>query len=197
MVATVTRGTYVLRAAASLSGGAFAVHQLRYRLGFGDDAERVLHEQGHGYLTAAAPLISLLLAAVLGQLLWALGQPGRPVRVQTRGRWLAIVVALLAIYTVQELLEGALAAGHPAGFEGLVGHGGWTAVPLALFVGAAIALGLRVAGAIEAAEPLSLFSIQRPTVSAAAHLVAIVERDARRSSLLGLCCAGPAPPRGA
>ena len=52
---------------------------------------------------------------------------------------------LVAVYAVQEFLEGLVAAGHPGGVHGIVGHGGWWAGVLAVAVGAVIALLLRVA----------------------------------------------------
>src|SRR5207302_15053 len=53
------------RAAALLAGGAFALHQLRYLLGYGSRSHHELAAQGHAYLTVVAPLIAvvLLLAA--------------------------------------------------------------------------------------------------------------------------------------
>jgi hypothetical protein len=59
----------------------------------------------------------------------------------------------LAIYGAQELLEGLLAAGHPAGVEGVFGHGGWAAAPLAGLVAAVLVALLR---GVDAAEPVQL-----------------------------------------
>ncbi|MBA3301689.1 MAG: hypothetical protein H0T15_07440, partial [Thermoleophilaceae bacterium] len=56
--------------------------------------------------------------------------------------------ALLAIYTSQELVEGLLSPGHPAGIAGVIGHGGWIAIALALPLGAGIAFLLRAAEAL-------------------------------------------------
>ncbi|HEX4305580.1 MAG TPA: hypothetical protein VHZ54_06075, partial [Solirubrobacterales bacterium] len=55
--------------------------------------------------------------------------------------------ALLALYSCQELLEGMLSSGHPGGFDGVFGDGGWWAVPLSLAFGLVIALALRGARA--------------------------------------------------
>ena len=46
---------------------------------------------------------------------------------------------LVAIYVFQELLEGAVAGGHPAGLLGVFGYGGWWAIPVSLCVGLALA----------------------------------------------------------
>src|SRR6185437_1979020 len=53
----------------------------------------------------------------------------------------------LALYSCQELLEGMLSTGHPGGFEGVFGDGGWWAVPLALACGTVVAAALRGARA--------------------------------------------------
>jgi hypothetical protein len=67
-----------------------------------------------------------------------------------RRAWLvAGVVALLVLHASQELLEGALIADHPGGLAGVVGNGGWLAIPLSLAFGTLAALVLRVARVIE------------------------------------------------
>jgi hypothetical protein len=45
----------------------------------------------------------------------------------------------VAIYMTQELLEGLLATGHPAGLVGVFGYGGWWSLPAALAVGLVLA----------------------------------------------------------
>jgi len=57
-------------------------------------------------------------------------------------------MALFALYAVQESLEGLLESGHPVGLAGVLGHGGWVAVPLALLLGLVVALLLRGRAAI-------------------------------------------------
>src|SRR5439155_17156618 len=54
--------------------------------------------------------------------------------------WGCASSALLAVYTLQEGLEGEFSPGHPTGLVGVFGHGGWTAIPLAITIGALIAL---------------------------------------------------------
>jgi hypothetical protein len=144
------------RAAALLTGGAFALHQLRFVLGYGDHAHRQLGVQGHGYMTALAPLVGIALLLVLadfGLRLHARG--GRVVVPPFRRLWAGAAGCLLVVYSLQESLEGALAGGHPAGLAGVFGHGGGAAVPLAAAIGLVIALVLRgSARAVElAAEP--------------------------------------------
>jgi hypothetical protein len=60
---------------------------------------------------------------------------------------LLIGATLLALYSCQELLEGMLSSGHPGGFDGVFGDGGWWAVPLSLACGLVIAAALRGARA--------------------------------------------------
>lgn len=140
-----------MRAAALLSAGAYAVHELRYLVGYGGSAPHAQAEQGHAYLQVLGPITGGVLAVTFGWFLAGLARPPadrRPAQLGALGRpWLASSVALLVIYVVQELLEGALASGHPAGIAGVLGTGGWSAAAFALAVGALIALLLRGADA--------------------------------------------------
>jgi hypothetical protein len=139
------RSSSLLRTSALLAAAMLGVHQLRYALAYGGDAGHQLARQGHGYLIAVEPLVIAVLALALGQLLRSLaGGPRRaagPARL--RRRWASASAALLGAYVAQEWLEGALAAGHPAGPAGVAGHGGWLAVPLALAIGLLVALLVR------------------------------------------------------
>ena len=49
-------------------------------------------------------------------------------------------LATAAIFCAQELTEGAVAAGHPAGLAAVLAHGGWIALPLAVAAGAVCAV---------------------------------------------------------
>jgi hypothetical protein len=64
---------------------------------------------------------------------WRFGSDGVEARPFLR-LWATTGAGLVAIYSLQELLEGFLADGHPAGFAGIFGHGGWWAVPAAAAV---------------------------------------------------------------
>jgi hypothetical protein len=134
---------------------AWSVHELRYLLAFGGGTGRALSQQGHSYLALAMPVTLVLAALALGGFLlrcaraWGDGVSGRSPGYRTRRLWAISVAGLLAIYTSQELLEGLLATGHPLGLAGVFGHGGWWAGPAALIVGAAVALLLRGASAME------------------------------------------------
>jgi len=157
------RGLYLLPAAA------FALHQLRYTLAYGSHAGSALTAQGHAYMTSLAPWLVLLLAFGAGSFVLrvACGRDDRPRR-SPLGLWALASCVLLAIYTVQELLEGLFASGHPGGFEGVFGHGGWWAVPLALLLGAAIAALLHVGRLLIAA-------VRRRSVFGPAPLVAALQ----------------------
>jgi hypothetical protein len=143
-----TRRAAWLRIAALLCAGALAVHELRYLLVFGAGSGRALARDGHAYLGVINPLVALVVAGVLAQLM-RVGARGaragaRPVTTFRRS-WVQASAALVFIYAVQELVEGQLAAGHPAGLAALDGNGGLLAVPVALAIGAVVALFLREA----------------------------------------------------
>jgi len=133
---------------------ALAVHQLRFYVVFGSHAPAVLLREGHGYLGIAEPAVVLLAALGLGWfaglLAVARAGPGKLTRRRPEPRgilriWLVCALLLFAIYCCQELLEGVLSPGHPAGIAGVLGQGGWTAAPLSLLIGAGLATALRVA----------------------------------------------------
>jgi hypothetical protein len=136
----------LLRAVGLLSAGAIAVHQLRFVLGYGHDASDVLALEDHSYLPLAEALVAVILGAAglafIGSLL--LASKGRSTdsgsATPFTRLWAYASTALVAVYTLQEGFEGEFSAGHPSGVVGIFGHGGWTAIPLALVVGALIAL---------------------------------------------------------
>ena len=130
---------------ALLPPAAFAVHQLRYLLAYGSAAGAELQRTGHSYLHSVVPWLVLALAVGAGCFLRALGRAFSGQRSAARfsasfaGLWLACAVALVAVFTVQELLEGVFATGHPTGLVGVFGYGGWWAVPAAVCVGLVLA----------------------------------------------------------
>jgi hypothetical protein len=124
---------------------AFAVHQLRYWLAFGGHAGLFLNRQGHLYLHSLAPWLAIGVAIAAGAFLQAVGralggQCSLPrYTLSFTALWMVCAGALVAIYASQELLEGVLATGHPAGLVGVFGYGGWWSVPAALAVGLVLA----------------------------------------------------------
>jgi hypothetical protein len=86
-----------------------------------------------------APLAVLVLAAVLATLIRGT-EGASSARAPLARRVAVFAAALLAIYVGQELLEGVIAVGRPAGPAALLAGGGWIALPLALVIGAIAAL---------------------------------------------------------
>ena len=132
---------------------AYAVHQFRYELGYGTGSGAALAAQGHGYLGSLAPWLAILLALGFGSFLARLVRAAGGARDTSPRRSLVRLAAvawglLFAAYSVQEWLEGVFAAGHPAGLHGVVGHGGWWAVPLSGLAALVVAALLRLAESV-------------------------------------------------
>src|ERR1700752_2767331 len=114
MTVRLERGVVIRRLApaALMPAGAFAVHQLRYWLTFGNRAGLALAAQGHSYLHSVVPWIVLLIALACGAFLLTLGRAlGGGVSLPRYtlsffGLWLVCAACLGAIYVTQELLEG-------------------------------------------------------------------------------------------
>jgi hypothetical protein len=135
-----------VRLAAILAVGVFVLHQLRYLLTVGSSAE--LAQAGHRYMADLLPPIAMLVLAAAVATLIRGTEGGSPARTPLARRIGVFAVALLAVYVVQESLEGVIAAGHP-GPAAVLANGGWLALPLALGIGTLAAL---LAGALERVE---------------------------------------------
>jgi hypothetical protein len=193
------RGTSVVRGRGFLllPAAAFAVHQLRYSLAYGSQADSVLAAQGHSYLNSLAPWLVLLLGLGAGTFLVRVacasaGRANRPPRRAFLELWLLAWAILVVVYVAQELLEGLFAAGHPAGFAGIIGHGGWWALVVSLVAGAAVAALLHIAHAvIVVAERLAARPtfLGLPPLTLRPGAVSLVRR-----SPLACAAAGRAPP---
>jgi hypothetical protein len=136
-----------LRTVAVLAGGALMLHELRFLLAPDPHAA----EAGHAYMALAAPAVAALIAAACAAFALALARgAGRvdPAPPSFARVWIGASSALAATYSIQELLEGMLAAGHPAGLAAVVGHGGWIGLVLSLGLGVVVALVLRGAHAV-------------------------------------------------
>jgi len=122
------------RTGALVSLGALAVHQLRYLAAYGGDAGHQLADQGHGYLPAALPVVAGFALAALAACVLRGAVARMPDRTQSPGP-LPFALAIMSVFSLQEVMEGAFSAGHAAGFAAVFTHGGWLAVPLAVVVG--------------------------------------------------------------
>jgi hypothetical protein len=181
------------RTAGALAACAYAVHSLRYALAYGSHAGAELQRQGHAYLAGAPVLLTALLALAAAELVRAVARGDRaPDAAPSLTRtWALAAVALMAIFGVQESLEGLLAAGHPAGVAAVVGGGGWLAAPLAIAFGLLVAVVERGARAALAARPARL-RLPAPRPAIAGFSFAPPHDRARRGSN-GLA-RGRAPP---
>jgi hypothetical protein len=142
-----------LRAAALMPAAVLTVHQMRFLLAFGGGSGEELEKEGHQYLSALAAPIAMSAAIVVGLFFarlasaWCGGAGESAPRHGLLRLAFLIGASLLVLYSCQELLEGMLSSGHPGGFTGVFGDGGWWAVPLSLACGGIIALALRGARA--------------------------------------------------
>ena len=154
-----------------------ALHQLRWM------PAPEASEPSHGYIPFAGALAGLLVAVAASQLLRRVAEARRTGRGEGAGlsfrtAWPLAAVALLAIFSVQELLEGALFA-----------PGFWLGAPLAVLFGALVALALAGARAVVTAAARRFIRRSRAPV---------VPRPATRLApprgILATHLAGRAPP---
>ena len=133
---------------------ALLVHQLRYTLAYGSQAGAQLAATGHSYQHSLVPWVILTLGIGLSSFLrraahaMRSGQTGPLARLSAASLWAVTTAGLLAVYALQESLEELYASGHPTGFTGIFGHGGWWAVPSAVVVAVAVVALLRVGRAV-------------------------------------------------
>jgi hypothetical protein len=153
------------RLGALLGIAALALHQLRYLVAQGTVADEAVAARGHGYLELFAPVAaSLCVAIVAGQLLVAASRrtpapaPGPRVLRPTSLAALALVV----IFSIQELVEGALSSGHPAGIDALLSDRGWVVLPIALALGAGVTMMCSEIGRLEQQVAGTLASSRLP-----------------------------------
>lgn len=165
----------VLRIAALLSASALGLHELRWLLA------PAAREPSHGYVPFAGALAGLLIVLAAAQLIGRIAaRRGEGETLPFRRAWPLAVVVLLAVFSLQELAEGALLT-----------QGALLTVPLAMSLGALVALALAGAGALVAAAARShARATPRPPA-----LPRPRRRDAARRRALALHLAGRAPPR--
>ena len=177
---------------------AFAVHQLRYQLTYGSRAGAALAAQGHGYQNSLAPWVVVLLAVGLGSFLARLarataGREDVHLRRSFAGLCVLSSSLLLATYSLQEWLESVFYSGHPGGFAGIFGHGGWWAVPLAIAAG--LVVGALLALSSAAVDAVTQLAERRVLVAPGQPQPCVSAPGGSRSSVLGRGLAGRAPPR--
>src|SRR4051794_10940347 len=132
------------RRAALLTSGAWAVHALRFAIAPVDGGDG----PGHGYLHAALPLLTVLLALAATGFVARLAAPRRE-RPATRSLpvdWASCAAVLLVSFVLQESAESLLSAHGP-----VFAAGGLWGIPLAAAIGLGVALLLRGARAVVAA----------------------------------------------
>lgn len=189
-----TSKAWRLRFSALLAAGALSVHELRFLAEFGGHADHVAGEQGHAYLSLLLPVVVLTGLVALGAYLLRIGRgagtgcAAPPVRTV----WGSASALLVLIYAGQETLEGWLSTGHPGGLDGVLGHGGWTALLFAAAIGALIALALR-----GAADPVAAVTgaAWRARMTAAVRMVSPRATPALRRLPLARFLGGRGPPR--
>jgi hypothetical protein len=192
----VTSPAWRFRAAALIAAGALAVHELRYLLAYGDRSGAEVAAQGHAYLASVTTVAAAALVVIVATFIARLANGARPEGAgsipSARRLWATATIAVLAIFVLQESVEGLLASGHPAGLVGVLGHGGWLAVPLAAAIGALIVLALRGAAASTAPVPGWTRSTRWP-IDAIAHRLVLTHLEARPDPL-ARHMAGRGPP---
>jgi hypothetical protein len=176
---------------------ALLVHQLRYTLAYGSRAGSELGAQGHSYLHSLVPWIVLAVGVAGSRFLRDLVSAARTGRAPAPARslpaqWAVATGVLLAVYTVQESLEGLFAAGHPGGAAGVVGQGGWWAIPASAAVAALVVALLRLG---HAAVRLAASRAPRRRRLAAPPLVFPSFSPLLQPAPLALAAAGRAPPQ--
>jgi hypothetical protein len=168
-----------LRAYALIALGALVVHELRYAVTSGQ-VSGVSGHDGHAYLGVLAPAVGSIAAFGLAWLVArAAGAPAR--RVQRRRLavvWPLASLAILGTFGAQELLEALVAPGHPTLGEGVFGAGAWTAIPLGVVAGAAVAWAMRLTAALEASAAPASGWIAELALAGAAPAARIVRDDA-------------------
>jgi hypothetical protein len=174
----------------------FAVHQLCYLLAYGSGASSELAEHGDHYVGIAA-----IVAVALGALSLGLGllrlvaasrrhSEPRVTALPLWLLWLGTTLALFAGFCALEGLEIALEPHHVGGVVGILGQGGWWALPAAAFIGAVMTLLVRGGRAL-----LLIVARGRMTrrVRATASRRPPASGASSRRPMAG-CAAGRAPP---
>jgi hypothetical protein len=147
------QGKWGLRAVALLAVGALTLHELSYWL---IDGVSGVGSHTHSYMPLAVGLATVLLllacAGFVRTLVYAMRgieDEGHPPRF--RVLWPLLALALLAVFSLQEWVEGWVTPGHPSGVGHVAGHIGPGGLVIAVAIAALIALLLRGARSAVAA----------------------------------------------
>jgi hypothetical protein len=177
-----------------------AVHELRYVAGYGGGADEALAEQGHSYMSMALALTALLLLAAglrfgLALVRASKGREPSAPPPPLSALWTRSAAALATVYVLQEGFEGSYSPGHPGGFVGIFGHGGWTALIFAVLVGGVIAAVTHIAhDAVELVARRAARRRLRPAPAPELPRPAFPALSRLRSHALAWHLAGRAPP---
>ena len=120
--------------------GAYAVHHGRYLVAHCSHAHEELGGGPHGLLSLIAPLAGCLLAMTTVRLATRLIRRRAATQPSRVAVWLGATVMLAAAYGFAEFAEGRFDAAHRAGLSGALGHGGSSALLIAIAIGAVLAL---------------------------------------------------------
>jgi hypothetical protein len=188
-----------LRLTAFLAFGSLVLHQARYVAGHGGQAAEALARDGHDHMSLAL-LTTLSIGVALSIIALLVAGFARP-RDTTRGPRIGpfmCTLFLLAAFSAQELVEGALSANHPAGLEAVFGHGGVIVFPLAAALGFLISLLVQGLGVAELhlARRLTTFRVTSVKAPHRGYLAPDVRRLAELGLVFGFARRPPPSPSG-
>jgi hypothetical protein len=181
-----------------LPAAALVVHQARYSLAYGSRANAELAAQGHSYLHSLVPWVVLTLGIGAWLFLRRVaaaaqsGRPGRFSRLAAPALWSLTTAGLIAIYAVQETLEGLVSSGHPNGVAAVFGHGGLWSIPAAAVVAVFVVLLMRAGRAV--LRTAARLGTRRRVIAAVAAEARPRPPFAALRSPLARAAAGRAPP---
>jgi len=188
------RGKWGIRAVALLAAGALSLHELSYWL---IDGVSGVGGHTHSYMPLAAGLVTVLLllacasfARTLVYAMRGIEDEGHPP--SFRVLWPLLTGALLAVFSLQEWVEGWITPGHPGGVGHVANHVGPGGIVIAIAIAALIALllrGARSAVAAIARRHLAPKPRRAPVATASYRPIFVPRLDVLAGNL-----AGRAPP---
>ncbi len=197
------RAGRVRSAAALFPGGVLAVHELRYLLAFGARAGHQLSARGDSYVGTASGLAGLLLLLAAAGLLGALARARSGQAdggANGLGPWRSLIawtVLLTLGFVAVEAIEMVFESAHPAGLNGILGSGGWWALPASAIVAGLFTLLRRGARALVRRASRRRGRGRNPDVAARPSARQSQRSRRPRRTPLGGRAAGRAPPAAA